>query len=803
MKKSSINENWRFYKEGEENNVKPVTLPHDAMIHEKRDPVSKSGSAGAFFPGGKYIYEKTLEMQDTSICGKVLLHFDGVYRNASVYVNGQKAGDHAYGYTPFDVDLNPWIKEADKFNVRVEVDNSRVPNSRWYSGSGIYRPVYLVTGPAEGRIEWQSLHVTTLSTNPAEIRVEAELSEGADSLSLSIAEKKSGKEVFSEQYALQSVSHFRTEVKLPGAVLWNAEDPNLYTCRMSTMKAGSILDEDSCTFGIREIAWSSKGLFVNGKNVLLRGGCIHHDSGILGAATFPEIEERRIRKLKKAGYNAIRSAHNPASEEMLNACDRIGMYVMDESWDMWYRKKTAYDYSSDFMPHYKEDLFAMVEKNYNHPSVLMYSIGNEVSESAVEKGQALAREMRDFVHSLDPFRPVTAGLNLMIISRSAKGNDIYGENGRDDEKQKKMGGMNSTMFNMITQMVGTGMNKAANSSKADRITSPVIDTLDIAGYNYASGRYSKEGKLHPKRVIMGSETFPQDIWKNWQMVKKYPYLIGDFMWTAWDYLGEAGIGGWAYTDDGKAFDKPYPWLTAEAGALDLIGEPTGEIFLAQAAWGLLSRPVLSVQPVNHPGVKPAKSVCRGTNSIPSWSFQGCEGNKAVIEVYVPEGTDRVELFLNGKLLGKKRVKEGKCLFHTAYEPGKLAARALDASGNCISEGILESAGKDLRLMLRPEEETVLGGQIFCVDICLTDEKGIIESNADRRVTLSVSGGELLAFGSANPRTEERYDSGSFSTYYGKAMAVIRAGENGFVKVKASADGLPDEYRLSVGIRSML
>ena len=477
-------------------------------------------------------------------------------------------------------------------------------------------------------------------------------------------------------------------------------------------------------------------------------------------------------------------SHNPASRALLEACDALGLYVMDETWDMWYSPKTKFDYSSDFMANWREDMTKLVRRDYNHPSVILYSIGNEVSEPATEKGVALAKEMIALVHALDPSRPVTAGINLMILTRSAKGNAIYKEDGSgrgDEKKQQGMSGMSSTMFNMITSIVGTGMNKGANSSKADKITTPVLDALDIAGYNYASGRYRMEAKKHPDRIVVGSETFPQDIYKNWQMVKELPYLIGDFMWTAWDYLGECGIGAWAYTPDGKGFDKPYPWILGDVGALDILGTPNGELFLAQCAWGQLDAPKIAVQPINHPGVKPAKSVWRGTNAMPSWSWKGCEGQKTTVEVYSEAAS--VALEINGKCTKQEKPKGGKAVFKVEYQPGTIAAVNYDANGHAVSRSELKTADKPV-LTVALEKNTAVPGEVLWIPVNVQDKHGVVESNADRQVTVTVEGGELLAFGSANPRTEERYDSGTFTTYYGRAMAVVRAGEKGQVTVIA-------------------
>ena len=747
MKKAEFNQGWIFYREGTEDG-QPVSLPHDAMISETRSHSNPSGSAGAFFPGGTYVYEKTFTAPTEWTGQTVLIQFEGVYKRAHVSINGREAGGAAYGYIPF------WISAGDLLNyggenvIRVECENRGQPDSRWYSGAGIYRPVWVWTGPKDA-IPPESVKISTISYAPAVIRVTAPLPVRVE---------------------IEGIMGEGTDFQLtiPNARLWSADSPSLYTAHVTH---GA--DSEDIPFGIRKVEWSPKGLFINGKQTLLRGGCVHHDSGILGAATYDKSEFRRVKKLKEAGYNAIRSSHNPASRAMLEACDKLGVYVMDETWDMWYNHKSKFDYAGDFAAHYQDDIKALVDRDFNHPSVIMYSIGNEVSEPAQEKGVHLAREMVELIHKLDPNRAVTGGMNLMIIARSAKGNGIYKENGgrEDDGKQKAVSGMNSTMFNIITNIVGSRMNKGTNGKKADIITTPVLDALDIAGYNYASGRYPLEGKAHPNRVIFGSETFPHDIWKNWQMVKQYPYLIGDFMWTAWDYLGESGAGAWAYTPDGKGFEKPYPWLLADMGVMDILGDPNGELFMAQAAWGLLDEPAIAVQPVNHPGIKPAKSAWRGTNALPHWSWQGCEGNPALVEVYT--AAPMTELWLEGRSLGKKRVKGGRAIFKTKYVPGTLAAVSYDASGRELARSELTSASGELRLHITAEEDKVKTGDIAYLNISIVGENGVVECNADRKITVSVEGGQLLAFGSANPRTEEQYHTGSFTTYYGRAQAIVR------------------------------
>lgn len=749
MQKTEFNTGWTF-RVADTNQGVPVTLPHDAMIHQARSARNPSGSAQAYFPGGEYVYEKTFSAPAEWEGRHLLLQFEGVYKNARVTVNGREAGGVPYGYLPFFVELDGLLRYGGQNTVTVTCDNANQPDSRWYSGAGIYRPVWLWEGPTES-IWPESVKISTVTVDPAVIHIQ------------------SPKPVTVE---VEGVSGQGTDFTLtiPDAKLWSAETPNLYTAHVSN---GA--DSEDIPFGIRQITWDNKGLYVNGVSTLLRGGCVHHDSGILGAATYDEAEYRRVKLMKEAGFNAIRSSHNPCSRAMLDACDRLGMYVMDEAWDMWYNHKNKYDYAAQWRENYKSDLAAIVSRDFDHPSVVMYSIGNEVSEPAKDEGVAVAREMVSLLHEADPTRPVTGGFNLMIITSAKKGKGVYDENGggRDESGDKAMAGMNSTLFNMVTNMVGTGMNKSANGKKADLATTPVLDSLDIAGYNYASGRYPLEGKAHPDRLIFGSETFPQDIAKNWEMVKNYPYLIGDFMWTAWDYLGEAGLGAWGYTPDSKGFNKPYPWLLADTGAMDILGDPNGELFLAQAAWGRLVGPKIAVQPINH-NAKPAKMVWRGTNAIPGWSWRGCEGRTAVVEVY--SDAPAVELFLNGKSLGKKKPKECKAAYKVKYQNGDLKATAYDRSGARLGTDALHTAKGEIGISIKPEDDTVRPGQFVYVDVALTGENGEVERNADRMLTVNVTGGELLAFGSANPRTEERFDAGSYTTYYGRALAAVRAGD---------------------------
>ena len=762
MKKLSFNSNWFL-------GGKPVTLPHDAQISEQRGKDVSNGGHG-YFPGGLYTYEKTFTAPADWEGKTILLEFEGVYKNATVSLNGRELCFHAYGYTGFFVELEGLVYGGSN-TLTVVADNSKLPNSRWYSGSGIYRPVWLYVCEKNG-LRPESVKISTVSIDPAVVKIESQVSVKAD---------------------IDGICGEGTsfELTIPNAKLWSDETPHLYTAKITAGEGDTV----EIPFGIRQITWSNKGLFINGKETLLRGGCVHHDSGILGAATYAEGEERRVRILKENGFNAIRSAHNPCSKAMLDACDKYGVYMMDETFDMWYNRKNPHDYGADFEKYWEADVTAMVERDFNHPSVILYSIGNEVGEPAEAKGLDYGKKMIALCHRLDPSRPVTCGANLMIMGRTAKGNALYkdGEQPGGDKPQKE-GGNASLAFNIMASFIGSGMNKSANSKKIDAVTTPFLDALDIAGYNYASGRYPLEEKAHPNRVLFGSETFPQDIWKNWQMVKKYPYLVGDFMWTSWDYLGEAGIGAWSYTG-GMPFNRPYPWILAGAGVIDILGIPDGSCKYTSTVWGLEQNPVIAVRPVNHPGVRVSKSIWRGTNAILSWSWSGCDGNKAEVEVYSDQA--QVELLLNGKSLGRQKVKECKALFKVKYAPGTLTAVAYDASGRETGRSELCSASGPFGIAVRPEKTEVKPGEIVFVPVNMEGANGLVESNADRKLTVTVEGGELLAFGSANPCTEEQYHSGSFTTYYGRALAVVRAGESGSVKITATDGRISGEAEITV------
>lgn len=762
MRKIDFNENWTF--KTKERQINNLTLPHDAQLLDGRMADSPGGSGHGYFLGNIYEYEKHFEVPADWASQHIEILFEGVYRNCEVSLNGKKLGEHRYGYTQFTFDLDEALVYGADNVLHVTVDNSKLPNSRWYSGGGIYRPVSLWVGD-KNHINFQGVRITTIDINPAKIRVQVETSAAVKQEEIKVDVLKDGK-VIANGIGTDS------EIVIKDALLWSDETPELYEARVMLYENGDMVDEATEKFGIRKITWSNKGLFVNGKETLLRGGCIHHDNGVIGAASFPESEWRRVRILKEQGFNAIRVSHNPASTAMLEACDQFGLYVMDETFDMWYLRKTKYDYGNDFKECWKSDVKAMVERDYNHPSVIMYSIGNEVSEPGKPDGVVQGKEIISFIKSIDSSRAVTGGMNLMIMSNYAKGKGQYDNVDKEQSKLSSDDGNAknaSLFFNMMATFIGPGMNKAGNSDRVDKLTTPILDALDIAGYNYANGRYPMEATKHPDRVIVGSETFPYEIGKNWDMVKKYPYLVGDFMWTAWDYIGEAGIGAWSYTG-GMPFNRPYPWVLGGAGVIDILGNPDASAGYAKVVWHITEKPVIGVRPVNHPGLRVSKSVWRGTNAIESWSWKGCEGNKAEVEVFAD--AYQVELLLNGKSFGRKKIKDYKTMFKIKYASGQLTAISYDSSGSVIEKSTLESADES-KICISPEKDKYAIGDIAYINININDSNGIIESNADETLRVMVEGGELLGFGSANPCTKEDFTKGEYTTYYGKSQAVIR------------------------------
>lgn len=786
MKGLDFNTGWTWRRLGEDGPGAPVTLPHDAMLGEERSEASAGGINTGWYGGHDYIYSKTFPVPAEWKGRTLVLEFEGVYHNAEIWVNGVKRMFRPYGYTNFYLDLSDLLNYGKENRLDVIARNADQPNSRWYSGAGIYRPVILWTAPYR-HIPQNGVKLRTVSLNPP--TVEAHIhTVGTGLVTVELLDDTGNA---AAQTTVQSNGTVQVTLTVPGGKLWSPEEPNLYTCRVTFGE-----DEVQFQFGLRTLEWGEQGMLLNGKRVLLKGACIHHDHGVLGACCYPDAEERRVRLLKENGYNALRSAHNPCSKALLDACDRLGMLVMDEYIDHWYIHKTEHDYVDYFMDWWKQDLTDMVEKDYNHPCVVLYSTGNEVSETAQPKGIALTKEMTDFLHSLDDSRPVTCGVNIFFNFLSSIGFGVYSDEKakkeaaqaekrrQAGEKAKKTGSVGSKFFNDLTGLMGAGfMKRGATLHGCDIKTRDVFANMDVAGYNYGILRYRHDLRKYPKRLILGSETFCSDAYQFMELARNEPRIVGDFVWAGMDYLGEVAIGSWEYSDYAPRFDGGVGWVSAGSGRIDLTGKPLGEALYTRVALKKDVGPYIAVRPVNHTGDKHSPSAWKMTNAIDSWSWRGYAGNKAEVEVYARAA--RVELLINGRKVGEKRLKKD-CMarFSCRYEDGTITAVAYDEAGREMGRRSLNTAGTKTELRLEPEQTPVRPGRLCYLRLRYTDDAGITKPLERGVIQVTVEGGRLLGTGSGCPYQERSFLSEETDTYYGEALAVVQAGESGELVVRA-------------------
>ena len=781
MKATPLLTGWTCRHLGDTAPGKPVTLPHDAMLAEPRTALSAGGTNTGWYEGYDYEYRRTLTVPENELADIHILEFEGVYHNAEVWLNGQKAAFRPYGYTNFYVDCAPYL-HAGENELRVIARNADQPNSRWYSGAGIYRPVQL--WKARGaHITLNGVKIRTLSLDPAVVEVRVKTTApGTVRLTVddlpAMQQESDGEAVFT--------------LTLDNARLWTPETPNLYTCRVSFAD-----DEVTETFGVRKVEWGTDGFLLNGKRYIIQGACIHHDNGLLGAVCDPDAVARKVRLLKENGYNAIRSAHNPCSKALLAECDRQGMLVMDEYIDHWYIHKTEHDYVDYFNDWWRQDLTDMVEKDYNHPCVVLYSTGNEVSETAQKRGIALTKEMTDFLHRLDDSRPVTCGVNIFFNFLSSIGFGVYSDEKakkeaeraekakQRGEKAAKKKAVGSQFFNNLAGLLGDEfMKRGATLHGCDVKTRDAFANMDIAGYNYGIYRYKHDLKKYPQRLILGSETFCNDAYKFRELAKQEPRLVGDFVWAGMDYLGEVMVGSWEYADYAETFDGGPGWVSAGSGRIDLTGKPLGEALYTRVALEADNGPYIAVCPVNHTGDRHSPSAWKMTNAMPSWSWTGCEERKANVEVYARAA--RVELVLNGHTVGSKTLKHD-CLarFSIPYESGTLEAVSYDAADHEIGRCKLQSAGGTTRLTLDAEEPAVKPGHLCYIRLRYTDENGITKPLARGSIQVQVRGGTLAGLGSACPFNKHSYLDSETDTYYGEALAIVRMGDGEAMTIAAS------------------
>ncbi|WP_296665813.1 glycoside hydrolase family 2 TIM barrel-domain containing protein [Demequina sp.] len=777
-----------------------VTVPHDALRDAVRDPAAPSGGGGAYHPGAAVRYRRTLTAPPEWDQRIVRMEVQGAYRHAQVFVNDELAGHHADGYARFMVDLTPFLRPGAENELRIET--RATVDSRWYSGAGLHRPVLLHVDPL-AHIAPDGVRVTTLGIDPegvAALEVAVTLTNrGHSTASMRVRTAVHGpdgapldQDSIPATVAPGATTVVRHRFHLEHAALWSPDHPLLHEARVTLDGAD---DPRIVPFGVRTLTVDARrGLRINGESVLLRGACIHHDNGPLGAVALPRAEERRIALLREAGFNAIRAAHNPLSVAMLDACDRLGMLVMDELGDMWTRGKTAYDHSFDFPRWWREDLAALVAKDQNHPSVIMYSIGNEIIEVGTPHGAALARDMAEHLRALDPTRLITNGVNvaLAVLDEMA-------------EMRESEAGLNEQMADPAQ-----GFNALSATESATRRIEESSAALDVLGLNYADSRYELDRELHPHRVLVGSETFPAQIGSLWPQVERHSHVIGDFTWTGWDYLGEVGIGAVTYAEDGdvlSGLERAYPYLTAWCGDIDITGWRRPMSYYREIVFGLRTEPYIAVRrPSRSTDTVALQTPWAWSDTVSSWTWRGHEGRAAAVEVYAD--ADEVALELGGVEVARAVV--GERLPRVAdleieYQPGTLVAIAL-RGGVETGRTSLFTAGEAVLTVTADRDRLVAGVRdLAYVAIELRDAAGVLVVDGDVPVTVAVRGaGRLAGMCSANPCTEERFDARTWVTFDGRALAVVEAGTpgddaSGTIEVTVTAPGLaPATLTLTVG-----
>ena len=772
-RKINIDSNWKYqygsHKEAiapdfDDSEWRTLDLPHDWSVETDAataagnniGPFSKNsteGSASGQTVGGEGWYRKTFTLSEEDLKGKVSLYFEGAYYHTYIYLNGRHIYFNPYGYSSFRFDITDHVLPAGEENTLSVCVKNEGKNTRWYAGSGIYRHVWLIKTPA--------LHLDDWSTN-----IEA-ISEDVKVSSLILNESSENKtatftaEIYDSENKLVTTKSLETKVnsgkeepvvlniQISDAKKWSPETPNLYKAVLS-VSDGETTDRYSTKFGIRTIEFSAeKGFLLNGVPTLLRGGCVHHDNGLLGAASFDRAEERRLQLLKNNGFNAVRCSHNIPSEHFLYACDSIGLMVIDEAFDHWLVAKNPNDYHNFFTEFSNRDLQVMLRRDRNHPSIIMWSIGNEVPGRIEPEGMAAAERLRKMVKKYDTTRPVTAAICDW---------DIPWHPWEDE-------------------------------------TAKAFNSLDVGGYNYLYNKYESDHSKYPNRIMYGTESYAKHASQNWDLVEKHPYVIGDFIWTAMDYVGEAGIGSASIRKSGNQSQfQDWPWFNGWCGDIDLIGQKKPQSYYRDVVWRLapitmgVERPIPSgyYQSISNWGWQLEQQ---------SWTFNDLT-EKDIMTVNVYSRAPRVRLYLNDELLDEKATSNTYWAgFYIPYRPGVLKAVEFDGT----KEGdyfILETTSADAAIRLTADRKEIRSNNtdLSYVTIELIDEKGrVITSNSERKINITVEGeGSLLAAGNASPTDMESFRSETPKLYNGRALAIIKSSDTeGEIKLKVTSEGLAD------------
>lgn len=765
-----IDNNWAFYRGGAQGAEKPnfddskwkkVDLPHDWSIEDLPgtkspfNPGAISQANGGFTTGGTAWYRKTLDISSQQKGKRVIIRFDGIYMNATVFVNGINIGQHPYGYTGFSYDITDELKTGSTNVVAVEVKNEG-QNSRWYSGSGIYRHVWLkVVDPVQIAPGGQFITTPEVSESTSRVNIISKvINDGSTDDSVQcivriinpagaeIGKIKTTQIIKSKSYILFNYNAF-----IPHPALWDCDKPSIYSTETEIYKNGMLTDKEQSHFGIRKITFDAEnGFSLNGKTIKLKGGCVHNDNGPLGSRAYDRAEERKVELLRASGFNAIRCAHNPPSTALLDACDRLGMLVIDEAFDCWMYGKNAYDYHLYFKEWWKRDVEEMLTRDRNHPSVMMWSIGNEIPGKESPDGVATAKEMADFISNIDPTRAITS---------------------------------------------------AVNDLKPDK--DPFFAALTVGGYNYGVYNYDKQQVNYegdharvPERVMCGSESYALEAFGSWMEVIDHPYVIGDFIWTAWDYMGEASIGWRGYEQESNF----YPWNLAYCGDIDICGWKRPQSYYRDALWKKNSLAIFVTPPKPSFPVNSKRqewSKWHWLDAVASWNWAGYEDKLIKVNLY--SSCESVELFLNGHSLGKKESNRNSKFMATwdvPYKPGILKAVGYK-NGKVVNTSILQTASKPVNINIEADKTQLKTNNqdLSYISIKLQDAKGTITPNAENILHFKIEGpGSIVAVGNANPTSLESNQMPQRKAWRGKCLVIVKSGNKaGKIKLTVSTAGL--------------
>lgn len=767
-RKQLFDYDWKFYlgdaSEAKANNFndeswRKLDLPHDWSIEGQIQPKNPTGNAGGFFPAGIGWYRKTFKAPAEWRGKSISIYFEGVYMNSEVFINGKSLGVYPYGYSSFSYELTPYL-DFDKENViAVRVDNSQQVNCRWYSGSGIYRHVWMVVTNPVHVAQWGVGNSTPeVSSKKATVQVKTLVkNETASPQSVVVKTQlwnKSSKSVGNGQVQMvlpaNSEKEITQTINVSNPLLWTPETPDLYQAQVQVIKDKKVLDDTKNSFGIRSIKFTAEnGFQLNGKTVKINGGCVHHDNGCLGSAAFDRAEERKIELLKAAGFNAVRTSHNPPSEAFLEACDRLGLLVMDESFDCWKVGKNKFDYSVYFNQWWQRDLDAMVLRDRNHPSIFMWSIGNEIPERKEPQAVETAKMLIRAIKKIDNTRPVTSAV------------------------------------------VGWGDDWA--------VFNPLFAAHDVAGYNYHLNSAPDDHQKVPSQVIVQTESYPRDAFANWKLVQENNCVIGDFVWTSMDYLGESSIGRWYYSGEvpGQHWENDFfPWHGAYCGDIDLIGWRKPISHFRSMLYNNTEKLYMAVKELNPEPLEIKETWWSVWPTWESWTWPGFEGKTVQVEVY--SKYPKVRLYLDNKLIGEQPTtveQQFKATFSVPYSPGLIKAVGVENEKEMEST-ILQTSGESAKIELTADrkEITANGQDLSFVTVEITDKDGIIQPNAANRLQFKIEGaGTIAGVDNADIKDTDPYMGSTRKAWKGRALVVIKSNhEAGEIKLSVTSNGLEEK-----------